>query len=167
MLSMLNHSCRPNCGFSAAGAGGLMATRALQRIAAGEELTVAYINLYEPRQERRATTAATKQFECGCGRCTEPLSQSADRWLVGAQCKDCGDVHIPAAEGASPGAATSWPCAGCGKLDPGMGAAAAASAAAALDAALDVYGRRGHAAARPLLEALLRSHEKARRACSL
>lgn len=94
MLSMLNHSCRPNCAFVCGGDGGVMATAAVEDIREGEELTVAYIDLYTQRAARRAATLQTKGFECRCRRCEEPLSQSLDRQLQGALCR-CGEVFVP------------------------------------------------------------------------
>lgn len=151
-LSMLNHSCAPNAAFTAAAPGGVMAVRALAPVRRGEELTVSYLNLYESRDARRAAALATKGFTCACARCTQPLAESFDRRLQGAQCR-CGDVFV-----AEPAGGTDWACAACGKRDGGAGAAAASAAAAALDEAMTVYRSRGHAAAEPLLQALLALH---------
>jgi len=148
-LSMLNHGCAPTAAFAAAAPGGVMGVRALAPIRRGEELTVSYLNLYEPRQARRAAALATKGFRCACARCEQPLPQSFDRRLQGAQCR-CGDVFF-----AEDPAAAEWACAACGKRDGGAGAAAAAAAAAALEAAMAVYRQRGHAAAEPMLQQLL------------
>ena len=179
-LSMFNHSCAPRAVFAAAAPGGVMAVRALVACAAGEELTVSYINLYESRASRRAATLATKGFACACERCAAPLAGSFDRRLQGAACR-CGDVFIPD-EGA-PADPLGWRCAGCGcavrgawharavcgasqnvcanrKHDGGTGAAAASAAAAELDAAMRAYVERGHGAAEPLLAALLSRHGK-------
>jgi hypothetical protein len=162
-----------------------MAVRALAPAAAGDELTVSYVNTYEPRAARRAATLATKGFACDCARCAAPLATSFDRLLQGAACR-CGDVCV-ADDG---DAALDWKCAGCGcvrhltacdafrtlaldachsqlasrrrKRDGGAGAAAAGCAAAALDAAMTVYAERGHAAAEPLFLDVLRTYEKVR-----
>lgn len=152
-LSMLNHSCAPNAAFTAAAPGGVMAVRALAPVRRGEELTVSYLNLYESRDARRSAALATKGFTCACARCVQPLAESFDRRLQGAQCR-CGDVFV-AEQGAG---GTDWACAACGKRDGGIGAAAASAAATALDEAMTVYRSRGHAAAEPLLQALLAQH---------
>ena len=58
-----------------------MQVRAVRAIAAGAQLTVAYVNLLEPRAVRRAELAATKHFTCACERCSEALVTSSD-WLL-------------------------------------------------------------------------------------
>ena len=58
-----------------------MQVRAVRAIAAGAQLTVAYVNLLEPRAVRRAELAATKHFTCACERCSEALAASSDRLL--------------------------------------------------------------------------------------
>jgi hypothetical protein len=114
-LSMFNHSCAPRAVFAAAAPGGVMGVRALRACAAGDELTVAYVNLYESRAARRAATLATKGFACACERCAAPLCASFDARLQGAACR-CGDVCFQQeGEAADAGAAAlGWTCAGCG-----------------------------------------------------
>ena len=58
-----------------------MHVRTIAPIKAGEELTVAYINLYDPRATRRGQLQAGKFFACSCIRCKEPLADSTDRFL--------------------------------------------------------------------------------------
>ena len=62
-------------------AGATMHVRTISPVKAGEELTVAYINLYDPRGTRRTQLQAGKFFACACLRCREPLADSADRFL--------------------------------------------------------------------------------------
>ena len=50
-LSMLNHSCFPNCGYFGTVAG-TVAVRAVSPIKSGEELCVHYVDLYQTRQAR-------------------------------------------------------------------------------------------------------------------
>ncbi|KAK9835062.1 hypothetical protein WJX81_008045 [Elliptochloris bilobata] len=161
-LSMLNHSCRPNCVF----AGGEMHVRP---IPAGAQLTVAYVNLLEPRAVRRAELAATKHFTCACERCCEPLETSADRLLEAVPCRAVGckgellEQH-PASSYFSapppPAAPPPWRCTVCGAEVPGSNASGSgpgdmvARSAALWQEARSTLALRGHAAARPLLEAL-------------
>jgi hypothetical protein len=65
--SMINHSCYPNSFFSADGHSLLV--RTIRPIAAGEEITVPYIDLLQPRRDRMAELLASKHFLCACERC--------------------------------------------------------------------------------------------------
>jgi hypothetical protein len=58
-----------------------MRVRAVRAVPVGGQLTVAYVNLLEPRRVRAAELAATKHFTCACERCCEPLAGSSDRLL--------------------------------------------------------------------------------------
>ncbi|CAI5461831.1 unnamed protein product [Closterium sp. Yama58-4] len=78
-VSMLNHSCRPNCCF--ASQGNTMVVRATSHIDKGTELCVSYINLYESRESRQQQLLDSKHFICACDRCSEPLALSSDRLL--------------------------------------------------------------------------------------
>ncbi|CAI7804248.1 unnamed protein product, partial [Closterium sp. NIES-54] len=78
-VSMLNHSCRPNCCF--ASQGNTMVVRATCHIDKGAELCVSYINLYESRESRQQQLLESKHFICACDRCSEPLPLSSDRLL--------------------------------------------------------------------------------------
>mmetsp|Transcript_76413 Transcript_76413/g.151177 ORF Transcript_76413/g.151177 Transcript_76413/m.151177 type:complete len:471 (+) Transcript_76413:83-1495(+) len=69
-LSMINHSCFPNCIVD----GDEGTLRATQDIAAGEELTVSYLNdgqLLWPRERRRNELQQRWDFICHCRRCSE------------------------------------------------------------------------------------------------
>jgi hypothetical protein len=70
---------------AARGAGGEMRVHAVRAVPAGGQLTVAYVNLLEPRRVRAAELAATKHFTCACERCCEPLAGSSDRLLEARQ----------------------------------------------------------------------------------
>lgn len=66
----LNHSCAPNCDFHhEPGNAGAMVVRALQPIAPGERLTIAYCGLFPSTQQRRAHLEKTYHFSCQCPRC--------------------------------------------------------------------------------------------------
>ena len=58
-----------------------MRVRAVVPVAEGEALTVAYINLFEPRKVRARFLATTKHFTCACKRCSAPLASNPDRFL--------------------------------------------------------------------------------------
>lgn len=62
-------------------AGSDMHVRAIRRVAAGEQLTVAYINLMEPRRIRARELMESKHFACACERCTSPVETHPDRFL--------------------------------------------------------------------------------------
>ncbi|KAJ2709151.1 hypothetical protein H4R19_004399 [Coemansia spiralis] len=84
----LHHSCRPNCVFVSE-AGGTMCVRTLQDVPADGELTVSYVELYQPREQRRRELLLSRHFWCKCRRCSTGLSQSVDRVMDGIQCKEC------------------------------------------------------------------------------
>ena len=65
--SLFNHSCRPNCVVSFDGP--VLVVRAIQPVKAGEELTIAYVELYAPREVRRQELREKKGFYCTCWRC--------------------------------------------------------------------------------------------------
>ena len=62
-------------------AGTDMQVRAIRPVAAGEQLTVAYINLMEPRSIRARLLMESKHFSCACERCSAPLETHPDRFL--------------------------------------------------------------------------------------
>ena len=159
-LATLNHSCAPNCAFAVTG--GVARARATRAIAAGEPLTLAYVNLYEPRATRRAQLAAAKHFVCACECCTPPLVSARDRRLQGVPCKArggaCGGALLPTNDG---GAGADWSCDACGRSVPartpaGTGPADVTDRAAlALDSALATLHTKGPAAAAPSLAAIV------------
>lgn len=65
----------------AGAAGSAMQVRVVRPVTAGEQLTVTYINLMEPRHIRARQLMDTKHFACACDRCTQPLEASPDRFL--------------------------------------------------------------------------------------
>lgn len=67
-LSSFNHSCAPNVHMHA-GAGGVLCARLVKPVSAGDELTICYIDPYQPRAVRRAQLWASYRFRCGCERC--------------------------------------------------------------------------------------------------
>ncbi len=70
----LNHSCTPNCVVlfkpGRSGGGGVtQALRTVAPVAAGEQLTLAYVDVGLPTHLRRAALRAGYFFECGCPLC--------------------------------------------------------------------------------------------------
>ena len=65
--SFFNHSCQPNAVVSWRGA--TLHVRAARRVAAGEELTIAYTDTYRPGPMRRKVLLSSKGFTCQCTRC--------------------------------------------------------------------------------------------------
>jgi hypothetical protein len=58
-----------------------MRVRAIRPIRAGEQLTVSYTSLTEPRRLRAQDLLDSKHFLCACERCCEPIQTSIDRYL--------------------------------------------------------------------------------------
>lgn len=120
-----NHSCEPNCNFVGL-RDGQLEFRTLKNVAIGEELSVSYIDLFAPRNERRGNLLYTKQFWCKCKRCTTPMEKSVDRFLNGVVCRQCqkGVYVIPAAQidGEMPKqdgtSDNTYPCSQCGHAAP-------------------------------------------------
>ncbi|KAJ1726025.1 hypothetical protein LPJ61_005472 [Coemansia biformis] len=84
----LHHSCRPNCVFVGE-AGGVLCVRTMRDVPANSELTISYVELYQPREQRRRELLLTRHFWCKCRRCSTGLSQSVDRVMDGIQCSEC------------------------------------------------------------------------------
>ncbi|KAJ2306422.1 hypothetical protein IWW55_001465 [Coemansia sp. RSA 2706] len=82
------HSCMPNCVFVGE-ANGTMYVRTIADVSAAAELTVSYVDLFQPREQRRRELLLSRHFWCKCRRCSQPLSQSIDRLMDGIQCAQC------------------------------------------------------------------------------
>ena len=76
--ALLNHSCEPNCAvrFDLAD-GALLEARTTKPVAAGDELTIAYIDLRLRREARRAKLLREYAFECTCARCEAEAPRAA------------------------------------------------------------------------------------------
>ncbi|CAM6118571.1 unnamed protein product [Calypogeia fissa] len=66
--SLINHSCAPNCHRMIVGE--TMFIRSAKDIAAGEELTLPYFDIFEPLSIRDAHSQSSFGFRCECPRCT-------------------------------------------------------------------------------------------------
>eukprot|EP00800_Vazella_pourtalesii_P021923 TRINITY_DN8338_c0_g1_i1.p1 TRINITY_DN8338_c0_g1~~TRINITY_DN8338_c0_g1_i1.p1 ORF type:complete len:427 (+),score=101.73 TRINITY_DN8338_c0_g1_i1:125-1405(+) len=84
IASLMNHSCRPNCvqHFS----GSKITIRAIDRVEAGEELTMSYIDVIQGVEERRDELSRGYLFRCECKTCLEesikPSVQSVNRKVL-------------------------------------------------------------------------------------
>ncbi|XP_055438046.1 histone-lysine N-methyltransferase SMYD3 isoform X1 [Bubalus kerabau] len=66
-MSLLNHSCDPNCSIVFNGPHLLL--RAVRDIEAGEELTICYLDMLMTSEERRKQLRDQYCFDCDCFRC--------------------------------------------------------------------------------------------------
>lgn len=87
-LLLINHSCSPNTTFSVLPNSPKMYCRAMRDIKKGEEITLSYIDLYQPRLNRQKELLETKHFFCQCERCSEPMDESIDALVEGWFCTD-------------------------------------------------------------------------------
>jgi hypothetical protein len=62
-----NHSCDPNCVVSSAVTPLQIVT--IREVQPGEELTIAYVDISQPRSARQAKLSANYCFDCSCPRC--------------------------------------------------------------------------------------------------
>ncbi|CAM9587566.1 unnamed protein product, partial [Phaeothamnion confervicola] len=92
LVAMLNHSCSPNCAFVFCPA--RMEVRVLRPVAAGEELTVAYIDLLQSTADRQRELLQSRHFECRCARCLQP--PPSDALLAAFCCASCGEAGVVA-----------------------------------------------------------------------
>lgn len=67
LASFMNHSCTPNV--ATVLIGDAMIAIASRNLKCGEELTVAYFDIFRPLQERRASMLHSWNFVCNCPRC--------------------------------------------------------------------------------------------------
>ncbi|KAL0608884.1 Histone-lysine N-methyltransferase SMYD3, partial [Plecturocebus cupreus] len=74
-ISLLNHSCDPNC--SVVFNGPHLLLRAVRDIEVGEELTICYLDMLMTSEERRKQLRDQYCFECDCFRC-----QTQDKWVA-------------------------------------------------------------------------------------
>lgn len=61
--------------------GPIMEVRVIREVKKGEQLTVSYVIMTEPRKIRTVELLATKHFICHCERCTEPIEGTPDMML--------------------------------------------------------------------------------------
>eukprot|EP00743_Colponemidia_sp_Colp-15_P008128 GILK01008812.1.p1 GENE.GILK01008812.1~~GILK01008812.1.p1 ORF type:complete len:570 (+),score=84.96 GILK01008812.1:38-1711(+) len=90
-VAMLNHSCEPNAVYIC-GENGVMSVRAIRDLSDGEEVSVHYVDLYQPLHQRREALLHSKHFLCQCRRCLDSIQNpsSIDRFLSALCCPLCG-----------------------------------------------------------------------------
>lgn len=75
-LSRVGHACAPNA--AAAWDGETMSLVAVRAIARGEEVCIAYVDVEEPGEPRRARLRARYGFDCACAACALPPAARAE-----------------------------------------------------------------------------------------
>ncbi|XP_072433194.1 histone-lysine N-methyltransferase Smyd1-like isoform X2 [Chiloscyllium punctatum] len=70
-LCLVNHDCWPNC--TVILNNGKIELRAIQKIKAGEELTVSYVDFLKLSAERRSQLKKHYYFDCTCEHCTKGI----------------------------------------------------------------------------------------------
>ena len=78
-LSRLNHSCNANCDYSWNQRDSQMEVYAQTTICEGEELSISYIDLREPRQVRQQLLQDNWQFRCSCSVCLMRAHSGSDK----------------------------------------------------------------------------------------
>ena len=79
LVSGINHSCDPNCEVAYVEDNGVMIV-ARRPVAAGEELTISYVDPEMDDEDRREELEETYGFECACPKCApEPAPASAKK----------------------------------------------------------------------------------------
>ena len=140
-----NHSCAPNCDpvvVIEAGRPPVLRLVARAAIAPGQQVFIAYVPLYAPGEERRASLRDTYLFDCACARCRAERrdgtpAAAVQRAMAGRLCACGGLLRRPA-------------CFRCGRR--GRPTRAHAAAAADLGRALAAVHGDGSAAAFDALE---------------
>jgi len=80
LTSLMNHSCEPNCVIMYEGSHQVL--RVIHNVSRGEELCFSYIDVAQPRSERRRLLLDKYFFECWCPRCTDETTYSLDGCLT-------------------------------------------------------------------------------------
>jgi SET and MYND domain-containing protein len=138
-LSLLNHSCDPNAVVLFDGAAAIL--RALKPIAAGDELTISYIDRASDRYERRQQLLSQYFFTCSCSRCSGPAGD--DVFEIALRCldTDCGGQVTRTSAESSDGV-----CSRCGSQRAFEPPAATVSAASSLAVARGGFDDRARTA---------------------
>ncbi|KAJ2855484.1 hypothetical protein J3B02_002142 [Coemansia erecta] len=83
-----HHSCSPNCVYIGE-TNGAMYVRTMVDVSADTDLNISYVEICQPREQRRRDLLLTRHFWCKCRRCSTLLSKSVDRFMDGIQCTSC------------------------------------------------------------------------------
>jgi hypothetical protein len=74
LMGWHNHDCTPNA-HAVVDSDGSVVIRAIRDLKRGDEVTISYVDIREPYQERRKTLQSHYGFECVCQRCTTEQRQ--------------------------------------------------------------------------------------------
>ncbi|KAJ3486497.1 hypothetical protein NLI96_g4196 [Meripilus lineatus] len=74
-LSRINHDCCPNAKYSFNLTTFRGEVRAMRLIRAGQEITITYTHLDQPRRERQRALSQARFFTCACKTCSLPLDR--------------------------------------------------------------------------------------------
>ncbi|KAK1763503.1 hypothetical protein QBC33DRAFT_459372 [Phialemonium atrogriseum] len=77
-VSRLNHDCQPNCGYYFDHTTLSLKVIAATDISPGEELSVSYIDVLQPRSKRQGYLHTHWGFHCSCKRCTADAHLAAE-----------------------------------------------------------------------------------------
>lgn len=92
--SYLNHSCDPTCVYHF-GLNGAIVMKAIRDIKSDEQVTFAYVDLYQPSYIRQANLAESYFIDkCACSRCDPARARSDDQILGGLKCNRCGNGDL-------------------------------------------------------------------------
>ncbi|KAH8687195.1 hypothetical protein BGZ60DRAFT_521860 [Tricladium varicosporioides] len=72
--ALMNHDCRPNAMYYHNTSTFVHAAHASRTIHKGEEITITYINLLQPTQDRRETLQMIWGFDCKCSLCSSGMA---------------------------------------------------------------------------------------------
>jgi hypothetical protein len=72
----MNHDCRPNAMYYYDPKTLIHATQASRTIHPGEEITIPYINILQPREERQSALSNYWGFTCGCSLCSSSATHT-------------------------------------------------------------------------------------------
>nr|DBA26898.1 TPA: hypothetical protein GDO54_011097 [Pyxicephalus adspersus] len=88
-MSLLNHSCDPNCVIVFEGTS--LQLRSVKKILKGEELTISYIDVKMPTSLRQAQLQRQYCFNCDCHRC---LSKDKDEDMLAGDSESSKEMKV-------------------------------------------------------------------------
>ncbi|KAI8923318.1 hypothetical protein BC831DRAFT_471672 [Entophlyctis helioformis] len=123
LLPTINHSCAPNASI-VFGLGGVARLVAMEPIAAGEELFVSYIDMFQARRKRQQELKTRFLFDCRCRLCSndKPGPTMTVGWPVDdvrdvLQCTNANDSKGKRCNGRWTEESKHEPCSLCGSCD--------------------------------------------------
>jgi len=91
-ISMVNHSCTPNCRVQWGEGGIEMVLRTRVALHKGDQITISYCSAVLGTPARQKKLQTSKGFVCGCERCCDPEEKGS---LMGAiVCTKCRKSHL-------------------------------------------------------------------------